>query len=56
MSSINKFNDCNINRGVKLLLHRKKEELRLKKFNFEKVFTFFKKELHIKIDFFVNKS
>jgi hypothetical protein len=56
MSFINKFDDYNINRGVELLLRRRKEELRLRKFNFEKVITFFKKELHIKIEFFVNKS
>jgi hypothetical protein len=54
MSFINNPERYDINRGVELMLRKsggdKKTKLEMKKFNFEKVFSFFRKEIQLKIE------
>lgn len=58
--TINNFENHGINRGVELMLRRRKEkdqlELNVKKFNFLKIFSFLKRDFTIKIELSVNKS
>ena len=54
MSSINKFDDYDINRGVELMLRRKKnsipEQLQERKFIFGRVFSFLQREIKFNIE------
>ena len=55
MSSINKFDDYDINRGVELMLRRRKknsipEHLQERKFIFGRVFSFLQREIKFNIE------
>jgi len=55
MSSINKFDDYDINRGVELMLRRRKknsipEQLQERKFIFGRVFSFLQREIKFNIE------
>jgi|Laugrespbdmm15dd_1035085.scaffolds.fasta_scaffold136731_2 hypothetical protein len=55
MSSINKFDDHDVNRGAELMLRRRKknsipEQLQERKFNFGRVFSFLQREIKFNIE------
>jgi hypothetical protein len=54
MKEINNCNDQEINRGIELMLRRRKKEiqpeLNKKMFDFEKLFSFFQREFLLKIE------
>jgi len=59
--SINNSENYSINRGFELMLRKKGEEkvetkLISKTFNFEKVFSLLKREMHLKIEFDIMKK
>jgi hypothetical protein len=58
--SINKNEDHGMNRGVELMLRRRREqdqpEVESKKFNFEKTFSLLNREIDFKIEFSVRKK
>ena len=61
MNPINNFDQSNINRGVELILRNKggdkKIESNSKEFNFQKIFSILKKEIHFGIKFkVINKK
>jgi hypothetical protein len=60
MSSINNLKDHGINRGVELILRRrvkeKKKNSGQKKFEFYKVFSFFKKEFHLRLELYLKEK
>lgn len=51
MSSINKEESSDINRGVELIIRRKKPKKKTFSFSFNKMVSFFKKEVTIFLDF-----
>lgn len=58
MESINNFDDDDINRGVELMLRSKRRKDlepkdELKKFSFGKMFSLFRRDIHFKIELFV---
>lgn len=59
MGNINNSENYDINRGVELMLRKKggdkKPKLKMKEFNFEKVFSFFRREIHLRIELKVIK-
>lgn len=60
MSGINNSDNHQINRGIELMLRRRKKEtnseLDKKVFNFEKLFSFFRREFLIKIEILEKNS
>jgi hypothetical protein len=61
MSSINNFDDNDINRGVELMLRSKRrknldQKNELKKFGFWKMFSLFRRDIHFKIEIYVNNK
>lgn len=60
MSGINNSDNHQINRGIELMLRRRKKEtdseLDKKVFNFEKLFSFFQREFLIKIEILEKNS
>lgn len=61
MSSINNFDDNDINRGVELMLRSKRrknldQKNEFKKFGFGKMFSLFKRDIHFKIELYVSNK
>jgi hypothetical protein len=60
MGAINNSETYDINRGVELMLRKKGGKkhsgLKMKEFIFEKMFSFFRKEIHLKIELRVIKK
>lgn len=58
--TLNKNEDHGMNRGVELMLRRRREqdqpEIESKKFNFGKTFSLFEREIDFKIEFSITKK
>jgi len=54
MTSINNQNNPDINRGIELLLRRRKPKKKTFSFHFEKMVSFFKREVTISLNFSLN--